>query len=211
MSIKGALQAIKINDYGFASIKMGGAWYGSDKKGFKPEANEGQLVEFEAFKNAKGYDTYKAISFKALITANTDSASSSPASTGAASPRSGTNFSAGSRDSYWADKAKSDESKEPRIAYFAALDRAIAFVDLALRNGAIKAYEAAKATGKLEVLTALVYETTQRIMAEAYTQQVPKGDPAKLWSYAEGTQAGPSLVPKPEQAELESDPEETWA
>lgn len=197
MTIKGTLQTTKTNDYGFTAVKMGGAWYGADKKGFKPEATEGQLVEFEAFKNAKGYDTYKTTTFK--VVAGAVESVGVKYGDGASSVGSGTNAAAGNREGYWQAKGSEDAKRDPRISYFASLERAIQFVDLALRNGAIGAYEKAKATGKLEVLTALVYETTQRIMREAYTQEVPKAEATK------------QPASEPTQAELESDPEETWA
>ena len=200
MSIIGIVQTTKTNDYGYTSYKVSSTWYGADSKG-PARASEGEKVSFDAFdkpgKEGKVYPTIKLATFK-KVPVDSGSANIGSATTGAATKANGAAFSAGSRDSYWADKAKSDEAKEPRISYFAALDRAIAFVDLALRNGAIKAYEAAKATGKLEVLTALVYETTQRIMAEAYTQAVPDA-------------ASAPKQPRPAQAELESDPEESWA
>lgn len=217
--ITGIVQTTDTNQYGFTRYKVSSSWYGADAKG-PPRASEGDKVTFEAFdkagKDGRVWATIKLATFKKLASdpsVNTNSANPSNPNAGAATKGNGATYSAGSRDSYWADKAKTDEAKEPRIAYFAALDRAIAFVDLALRNGAIKAYEAAKATGKLEVLTALVYETTQRIMAEAYTQAVP----APVPSAAKDTVASPSPVKAIKEgvadatAELESDPEETWA
>lgn len=201
MTIKGSLQTTKTNDYGFTSVKMGGAWYGADKKGYKPDAQEGDIVEFEAFKNNKGYDTYKTATF-AKVAQSSVAGSAVRGVDAAVSGKTGN--TGGSRDTYWADKAAEDGKRDPRISYFASLDRAIQFVDLALRNGAIGAYEKAKATGKLEVLTALVYETTQRIMSEAYSQEVPKSG-TKQPVAAEATA-------KPEQSELVSDlPEdESW-
>lgn len=160
MSIKAALQAKEINKFGYARVKVAGAWYGSDKKGSPPSVEIGDIVEFDAYKNERNYDTFKFQSFKKVAS---KPANSGPADTGPVA----------SKDEYWAAKEKNDAAKEPRINYFAALDRAISFVDLALRNGAVGAYEKAKATGKLEVLTALVYETTQRIIAEAYAQKIP--------------------------------------
>jgi hypothetical protein len=159
MSIKGALQAVKMNDYGYASIKVSNTWYGGDKKGEITSVKEGDIVEFDNYKNAKNYDTFKTPSLKKI-----------------AAKVAGTVVDKGpvaSKDEYWSAKETRDLAVEPRINYFAALDRAISFVDLALRNGAIKAYEKAKDTGKLETLSALVYETTQRMIKEAYEQKIP--------------------------------------
>lgn len=202
MTIKAALQTVRVNQHGYASIKVGGQWYGADKKNFSPVVTEGDLVEFEEFKNQGGYATYKTATFKVVNAANSGSASPSAPNARAAASRTGSTSSQGGRDSYWSDKATEDAKRDPRISYFASLERAIQFVDLALRNGAINAYEKAKATGKLEVLTALVYETTQRIMREAYTQEIPK---------AEATVPPKVQAQEPEQQELESDPEENWS
>lgn len=177
--IKAALQAVKVNNYGYASIKVGGAWYGADKSKFVPDANEGDLVEFEAFKNPKGYDTYKTQTFKKVAggAAKPDGGSGqvSPGSAPTAQ-RTGAPSSAGSRDTYWADKAKSDEAKQPQIAYQAAYERALGFTDLALKNGAFDALAKAKPIGRLEILQAFVDEQAERIMKAVYSASVPKAD-----------------------------------
>ena len=180
--IKAALQAVKVNNYGYASIKVGGAWYGADKSKFVPDAQEGDLVEFEGFKNPKGYDTYKTQTFKKVAggAAKPDGGSGqvSPGSASTAQ-RTGAPSSAGSRDTYWADKAKSDEAKQPQIAYQAAYERALGFTDLALRNGAFDALAKAKPTGRLEILQAFVDEQAERIMKAVYAAEVPKAEQAK--------------------------------
>lgn len=177
MSIKGSLQTTKTNDYGFTSIKMGGAWYGSDKKNFKPDAQEGDLIEFEAFKNAKGYDTYKAQSFKRLReSTNSESAGSNTATSNVRVDAgvSGKGFSTGgTRDTYWADKAKADEAKDPRIVYQSSYERAILFTDLAIKNECFEALKKAKPTAKLDILEKFVGEQAARIMAEVYAAAVP--------------------------------------
>jgi len=208
VSIKGNVQTTKTNDWGFTSYKVSSTWYGADSKG-PARASEGEWIEFEAFdkpgKEGKVYPTIKLATLKKISAANIPSGSGNT-NDGHGSGSAGrvANESGGSRQDYWAAKGIEDAKRDPRISYFASLERAIQFVDLALRNGAIGAYEKAKATGKLEVLTALVYETTQRIMAEAYSQEVPTPGNKRTTS----TQVVTDL---PAQAELESDPEESWS
>ena len=104
--------------------------------------------------------------------------------------------SAGSgRDSYWSDKSAEDAKKDPRIVYQSSYDRAISFVDLAIRNGAFAALTKAKDTSKLEILQAFVDEQAERIMRQVYAAKVPAAEPAKAAAVAE----------------LESDPEESWS
>ena len=190
MAIKGALQATRTNDYGYAAIKVSGTWYGADKKG-SVNVSEGDLVEFEAFKNAKNYDTYKSTSLKKLAAAQ----AGKPVDKGPVA----------SKDEYWSAKEARDVVVEPRINYFAALDRAIAFVDLALRNGAVKAYEKAKDTGKMEVLTALVYETTQKMIVEAYAQKIPSTK-----SVTKAVEEASDDESAPDESETEGE-DESWS
>lgn len=162
--ITGQFQTVKFNNYGYPSIKVGGTWYGGDKK-VKPTFSEGDLVELDAYKNAKGYDTYKTDSLK-LVTAQADVKTAGPAIgavtyVGAKTPY-------GQKEGYWANKAVEDKAKEPKIAYFASLERAIAYIDLAIRAGAFKALEKAKDADKLAILEAFVTETTQRFIDESY-------------------------------------------
>lgn len=205
MSIIGIVQTTKTNDYGYTSYKVSSTWYGADSKG-PPRASEGETVSFDAFdkpgKEGKVYPTIKLATFK-KVAVSQDQPGATKSGTGSGATASGSNANGGNRQDYWASKGTEDAKRDPRISYFASLGRAIQFVDLALRNGAIGAYEKAKATGKLEVLTALVYETTQRIMAEAYTQAIPVPGNKSTTSAEVATK-----LPEPE---LESDPEESWA
>lgn len=186
--ITGQVQQVETNpQYGFSRYNISGAWYGADKKGRLAEV--GETVSFEYFdkpgKDGRTWPTIKTATFR-------KQGGNSPSPGAVAVPSSaqqrghtgtysgGASKAPAGRDTYWKDKADNDAAKEPRIAYFAALERAISFVDLALRNGAISAYEKAKATGKLEVLTALVYETTQKIMAESYAATVPAPKAASI-------------------------------
>jgi uncharacterized membrane protein YgcG len=157
--IKGTLQTSKTNDYGYTSIKVGGQWYGGDKKG-DIKVGEGELVEVEVYENNKGFKTYKSQSLKKVAGSKP---AEGPVNKGPTA----------SKDEYWAAKEARDAAVEPRINYFAALDRAITFVDVALRNGALVAFTKAKDPQKLDVLIALVGETTQRMIKEAYEQSIP--------------------------------------
>lgn len=160
MSIKGQLQKAEPNKYGYVQITVAGNRYGADKKGVLSGIADGDLVEFEAFKNDRGYDTFKFQSLKKLTEAQAAVSKAAPAPTNP-------------KDTYWADKEANDKAKEPRVSYYAAIERAIQFADVALRNGALTAFAKAKDTAKLEILTAFVDEQTQRIIAAAYSQAAP--------------------------------------
>lgn len=160
--IKGELSSVETNKWGFLRIQVSGTWYGSDsKKGSAPAVAGGDMVEFDAYKNDKGYDTFKFQSLKKLATP-----AAVAASTAKAAP-------VNPKDTYWADKEAADKAKEPKIAYFAASERAIQFASLALANGAVSAFAKAKDTAKLEILTAFVDEQTQRILLASYGQKAP--------------------------------------
>lgn len=182
MAIKGQLQQSEINKYGFPRIKVSGSWYGADKKAGSISVSDGDIVEFEAYKNDRGYDTFKLPSLKKLATEAAVAASkATPAKQNV-------------KDAYWEDKEARDVAKEPRLAYFGAAKLALQFVDLALRNAAIDAFAKAKPTAKLEVLQALVFEQTQRLIAESYAQEAPTAD-TRL---AGGEEATPTTEDAPE-------------
>lgn len=161
MSIKGQVQSAELNKFGYPRIKVSGAWYGADSKKGKFDVKEGDFIEIEAFKNDRGYDTFKLLSLRVL-----------PNETAVANSKA-TPAPANNKDAYWEKKEASDAAKEPRISFYAAYERSVHFVDLALRNGAIGAYAKAKDTSKLEILTALVDEHTQRILSASYAQGAP--------------------------------------
>lgn len=162
--ITGLLNAKDKNDYGYPRIQVGGKWYGSDKKGSVAHA-EGDFVQFEDFKNDRGYASFKYETLKsAKAPAGAATTSSSP------TPAARRN----DKDDYWTKKAGDDAAREPRIAYFASLERAIQLVDLAIRAGAFGALEKAKPEKKLGILQALVEETTLKIMAASYAAVVPQ-------------------------------------
>jgi hypothetical protein len=167
MSIKGQLQATEMNDYGYARIKVSGKFYGADKKG-EIEVSVGDMVEFDAYdktgNNGKVYAQFKSQSLKKIAAAK----AGAKVDTGPAA----------SKDEYWSKKEANDAAKEPRIQYMAAFERAVQFVDLAFRAGALAAFDKAKPTAKLEALQALVDEQTQRIVAASYAQGVAGKAPA---------------------------------
>lgn len=181
MTIKGQLQAKEINDYGYARIKVAGSWYGADKKG-EVSGEAGDIVEFEPYKNAKGYDTFKSVSFKKVAG---KPAGSGPVDTGPVA----------SKDEFWAKKEARDVARDPQIAYQGAYDRALTFADLALRNGAFGAFEKAKPTAKLAILEAFVAEYADKILGLVYAVKIPTGP-----AYAE-----PAGDTETETADEESD------
>lgn len=160
MSIKDQAQAIETNDYGYLRIKLSGKWYGADKKGGSP-IQAGDLIEIDTYQNQKGYDTFKFASLKKIAGAV---AGAAPIAKGPAA----------SKDEYWTDKEARDLAKEPRINFYAAFERAVGFVALAFQVGALKSLAGAKETAKLDILTALVDEQTQRILNASYAQEAPE-------------------------------------
>jgi len=195
--MQGKIQTTKTNDYGFTSYKINGQWFGADSKG-PPRASEGESVSFESFdkagKDGKVWPTIKLATFKKIVAATTASPAPAPTATVKSSYQ--------QKEDYWAAKATEDAAKDPRIAYFASSERAIQFVDLALRNGAFikdKDWAKVKQTDKLAVLESFVDYQTARIMAASYAAKVPSAD---------------KVAPATEtEAELESDllPEENWS
>lgn len=163
--IKGVVQAIEVNTYGYARIKIAGAWYGGDQKGEITSVKAGDLVEIDAYEKAstkpggKPFNNFKMQSLKKLKGA-------SPGAKVDSGPTA-------SKDEYWAKKEANDAAKEPRISYYAASERAIQFSALALANGAFEALGKAKPAKKLEILEAFVDEQTLRIMAASYGAVVP--------------------------------------
>lgn len=204
MSIKGNVQTTKTNDWGYTSYKVSSTWYGADSKG-PPRASEGELVEFEAFdkpgQGGKVYPTIKLATFKKISAPaaglDSNAQGSAAANTGKSGSAVSTN-SGPSRDTYWSDKAAEDAKKDPRIVYQSSYDRAISFVDLAIRNGAFEAMGKAKQTAKLEILQAFVDEQAERIMRQVYVAKVP--EPGN-----KGTTTEQVATDLPAQPELESD------
>lgn len=165
--IKGVVQAIETNQWGYARLKIAGAWYGADQKGEITSVKAGDLVEIDAYEKSgknggKLFNNFKSQSLKKLK-----------------GPAPGAKVDSGptaSKDEYWAKKEANDAAKEPRIAYFAASERAIQFSALAIANGGFDALGKAKPAKKLEILEAFVDEQTLRIMAASYGAAVPAGD-----------------------------------
>lgn len=174
MSIKGQLQDLQVNDWGYARVKVSGTYYGADKKGAVNVA-VGDTVELEAYDktgtNGKSYPTFKYQSLRKLegVAAATAVV---PGAVVPSNARSATPSAAG-RESYWSDKAAEDAKRDPRISYQGAYDRALTFADLALRNGAFLAFGKAKDTAKLGILEAFVSEYADKIMQQTYAATVP--------------------------------------
>lgn len=165
--IKGQLQASETNDWGYPRVKVSGTWYGADAK-VAVGAEVGALIEFDAYqkpgKNGKSFNNYKAQSLKVVKAAE----AGVKVDTGPVA----------SKDEYWSKKEANDLAKEPRISYFAAVERAIQFTELALANGAFEALSKAKPVKKLEILEAFVAEQAHRLMVDAYSAEVPSVSPS---------------------------------
>lgn len=166
--IKGPIQSISTNDWGYVSIKVNGTFFGADKKG-SVSVGEDDFVEFEAFdkpgKNGKAYPTFKFPTLR-KIAAPTQVQDNTPSNGGYKPPKN-------DKEDYWQNKGKEDAAKEPRIVYLAAYERAVKFADLALRNGAFAALEKAKPAAKLEVLQAFVHDQALQIMVDTYSAELP--------------------------------------
>lgn len=188
--IQGVIQFVDPNKFGYTpSIKVNGVKYGGDVKGSSlPDGiQQGDAVEFEAFEsagsNGKVYPKYKAqtlrkIAASGVATPPATVANGQGAGRKASVPQGGGKSAYAAKESYWSDKAEfdkaraeADKAKEPRIAYFAALERAIALADVALRNEALPL--GAKASKKLDTLTAFIDEQVQRFIERSYAQGKP--------------------------------------
>jgi hypothetical protein len=197
-NVTGQIQTTKTNDYGFTSYKVNGSWFGADTKG-PPRASEGETVSFEAYdkagKDGRVWPTIKLASFK----------KSAPAGLAQAVTPPGTPYvaPAGSKDTYWADKAKTDEARDPRISYQGALERAIAFADLAFRAAALPLPKADNK--KLDVLAAFVDETANRFLAQTYAATVPMLKPAVKLSVTPGGEVAAEAV------DLAAETDEDWS
>jgi hypothetical protein len=167
----GTIEGVNTNKWGFTGYMIGGKWLNCDRKGITG-FSRGDAVEYETYLAKGKYETIKADSLKAVVV---------PAvvlppqisSQVVTLPGIRTPSAYQQKEAYWADKAENDAAKEPRIAYFAAFERAVAFVDLALRNGAFTAFAKAKDSAKLDILTAFVDEQALRIMSNSYYAEAP--------------------------------------
>lgn len=176
--ITGIVQTTRTNDYGYSSYKISSTWYGADSKG-PPRASEGEKVSFEAFdkppgKEGKVYPTIKLATFKKVAASpTTETGSSNQSASTSTAGKSVLGATAG-RDTYWSDKAAEDAKKDPRIVYQSSFERAILFVDLAIRTKCFQALEKAKETEKLGILQAFVDEQAERIMGQVYAAKIPE-------------------------------------
>jgi hypothetical protein len=184
--ISGKVAFIDPNKFGYApSLKVNGVKYGGDAKGAFPDIQVGDTVEFEAFEapgqNGKSWPKYKLQTLRKLPAADATVANGGGStSTAKVSGNVRASYSAGTggtRESYWADKAKDDSARDPRISYQGALDRAISFATLAVTALALPLPKTE--SKRLEVLQAFVDETALRFMAQTYAARVPTDPPTK--------------------------------
>lgn len=203
--ITGIVQTTRTNDYGYSSYKISSTWYGGDSKG-PPRASEGEKVTFEAFdkpgKEGKVYPTIKLATFR-KVSQETVSSPGPIGNSNAIVSHSAGAQSAGTRDSYWSDKAAEDAKKDPRIVYQSSYERALLFARLAIDTKSFEALESPKlkSVDRLAVLTAFVDEQAARIFKAVYAAEVPGKE------VTTSTQVGTDLPAN----ELASDPDESWS
>jgi hypothetical protein len=146
------------NKGGFYALKVGGAFYNLSSKS-PPSVQKGSNVSFSFYlKN----DKYKTVSGEVSTVA------SAPA---AAAPAANGSGSAG-QSAYWAKREAGESDRDARISYFAAYERALGFVQLAIAQGAFPSLEKAKPAAKLDVLKAFVAEVAADIIASANGKEV---------------------------------------
>lgn len=154
MSIKGIVKETSTNDWGFTSYVVSGHKYGSEVKG-GPLAKAGDLVEFD------GYDKPSKDGSRAFPTIRKGTLRVLPAESATVADLAVKSAPmAVTKDVYWANKESTDKGKEPKIAYFAALDRAIAAVSLYVAQGAVPI--PTKAADKLAALQGAIDLETSR-------------------------------------------------
>ncbi len=196
--IKGIVKFIDPNKFGYTpTLNINGVKYGGDTKLDKaknfPQINKGDVVEFEEFEteyNGKSYPKYKAQTLKVVPK---DSAA---AVSGTRNFGGGASSTYQQKEGYWADKAAEDAKRDPRISFQGALERAIAFADLAFRSESLPLPKTANK--RLEVLEAFVLETANNFMVATYAATAPTA-PAKA---AKGSTDEPGVsLEEPEQTE----------
>lgn len=175
MSIKGTIQAVNANKYGYYSIKVQGEWYNLNTK-TRPDFKEGDGVEFDYYKKDGKYLTVKGDVASAAVEkepASDKPAGSKPAYQGYSRPQ------GGQRDTYWADKAVTDAEREPRIAYQGAYERAIEVFRIVDAKGGYPSLEKTKPVDRLEAVRAFIEAEADNIMRLAYAATAPaKADTA---------------------------------
>jgi len=142
------------NKGGYYSIKVGGVWHGIGK--MPPAFQKGAQVSFNAYLKDGQYSTVKG------PIAVVDAPPPTKADTSPPAPRHPVDQA---KDNYWRNKEKGDAAKDARISFFAAYERALGFVQLAIANGAFPKVEKAKPADKLDVLRAFVLEVTNELVA----------------------------------------------
>lgn len=168
------IEAANQNKFGFPGYLINGKWINGDKKG-APAFNKGDTIEFETYLAKGKYETVKTDSIKRAA-APPAGVAAYVAQGGAAPARQNVTSSYAQKEGYWSDKAVADAAREPRIAYQGAYKIAVAFAELALKNGAFVAFSKAKDSAKLDILTAFVDEQATRIHAQSYAAVAPTGE-----------------------------------
>jgi hypothetical protein len=151
------------NKWGFYSVNVDGTKYGLGKK--RPSFKSGDKVKFEAEQDDKGYWNVKG---------NVLSKAGEPEPAGGSKAA-----SSGGRDGYWEAKDAYDkQTREPRIAYQGALDRAIAIFKIVDAKGGYPGLAKIKPTAILTAVEALIDSQAERIMALSAVAAFPKAKTA---------------------------------
>lgn len=169
-TITGVIEAVAgPNKGGYYALKVGGAFYNLSKKE-APEVQKGQNVTFGFYLKD---DKYKTVKGPVTVVG-------APQAPGPAPQGSNGSGSAG-QSAYWAKREAGEAERDARISYFAAYERALGFVQLAIAQGAFPSLEKAKPAQKLDVLSAFVADVTQKLIANANgkdVEPVKTADPA---------------------------------
>lgn len=155
-TITGIIEAVAgPNKGGFYALKVDGNFYNLPGRNETPSVAKGQNVTFGFYlKDGK----YKTIKGPVTLV---------PSAWAAPVNGTGNAVANGGRDSYWANREAEAVSRDARISYFAAYERALGLVTLAIANGAFPSLEKAKPAAKLDVLKAFVEATAEEIIDAA--------------------------------------------
>jgi hypothetical protein len=123
--------------------------------GDKPNISRGDFITFESKANPRGQH---------VVNLNSIQVKQSEVVEASTTRVSGT---AGGKETYWDNKAKSDDQRQSKIEWQAARNSAIAAADLVLKHGGLKM--PAKESAKYDVILALVTDLTNTFYEETKT------------------------------------------
>jgi hypothetical protein len=161
------------NNYGFFNIVLRGHQKPFGMGKFAPKCKSGDTVEFDYSVNEKGYPNGVSKTLRVVAVGNgtQDAQASRHVAVDAvrSSSSSGTHVSL-SRDDYWANKDRRDIAYSVRsiltqneIRHQASRNSAIAFLDMAIKNGLLEIPEpTAKNKSKMDVLKTYLEKMTDQ-------------------------------------------------